>query len=181
MVTIKNFDRNGGFKLDGFKEIVPSERIKPEHYAYKFDILVAHTDLTQNAEIVGNSEMILFTADYKDIIFSMDLVKVVPHTDFPYKFFIASLLRDSDFKSHCMGYINGTTVLHMSKKALPDFVIKVPIMDNSIRELDSMLSIIYGKMSTLLNENTKLAELRDSLLPRLMSGELKVNDVETII
>ena len=29
MATIKNFDRKGGFKLDGYKEIVPSSKLKP--------------------------------------------------------------------------------------------------------------------------------------------------------
>lgn len=55
MATIKNFDRNGGFKLDGFKEIVPSEKLKAEQQVDLFDILVAHTDLTQNAEVIPES------------------------------------------------------------------------------------------------------------------------------
>ncbi|MFR9066016.1 MAG: hypothetical protein ACLVJH_02895 [Faecalibacterium prausnitzii] len=28
MATIKNFDRKGGFKLDGYKEIIPSSKLK---------------------------------------------------------------------------------------------------------------------------------------------------------
>ena len=59
MATIKNFDRNGGFKLDGFKEIIPSEKLKISQEVDLFDILVAHTDLTQNAEVIGNAELLL--------------------------------------------------------------------------------------------------------------------------
>ena len=33
MATIKNFDRKGGFKLDGYKEIIPSSKLKESQYA----------------------------------------------------------------------------------------------------------------------------------------------------
>ena len=40
------------------------------------------------------------------------------------------------------------------------------------------------RMNTIKNngfESRRLAELRDTLLPRLMSGELKVNEIENAI
>ena len=52
MATIKNFSRNGTFNTEDYKEIVISEKVKSEHYLKNFDILVAHTDLTQNADII---------------------------------------------------------------------------------------------------------------------------------
>mgnify|MGYP000799008609 CR=1 FL=1 len=82
MVTIKNFGRNGGFKADGFKGITPSAKLKECHYANLFDILVAHTDLTQNADVIGNAELLLTYDRYDSIIFSMDLVKVLPKNNF---------------------------------------------------------------------------------------------------
>ena len=33
MATIKNFDRKGGFKLDGYKEIKPSSKLKDNQVA----------------------------------------------------------------------------------------------------------------------------------------------------
>ncbi|MFR9066019.1 MAG: hypothetical protein ACLVJH_02910 [Faecalibacterium prausnitzii] len=59
MATIKNFDRKGGFKLDGYKEIIPSSKLKESQHAELFDTLVAHTDLTQNAEVIGNAEPVM--------------------------------------------------------------------------------------------------------------------------
>ncbi len=32
MVTIKNFNRDGSFRIDGFKEIVYSNKIKKYHF-----------------------------------------------------------------------------------------------------------------------------------------------------
>lgn len=174
MSTIKNFNRNGGFKLDGFKMISPMKGIKKEQYADLFDILVAHTDLTQNAEVIGNAEMIMNKDVFQDIIFSMDLVKVLPQSCFPYKFLLAAILRAPEFKSHCLGYVNGSTVLHMSKKALPEYLITIPKDKSCLANFDIMLSNYYHRISQIIAENQNLEKMRDSLLPKLMSGELKI-------
>ena len=178
MATIKNFDRNGGFKLDGFKELIPSSKIKPCHYAEKFDVVVAHTDLTQKAEVIGNAEPIINLSGYEAIVFSMDLVKVVPKDNCVSKFMLAALLQHPRFKSHCLGYVNGTTVLHLSKKALPDYELDFPTDPAVLAPLDDALRVLYMQMATIVDENRKLQDLRDTLLPRLMRGEIDVSNID---
>ena len=176
MATIKNFVRNGGFKAGGFKGINPSAKLKECHYANLFDILVAHTDLTQNADVIGNTELLLTCGKYNSIIFSMDLVKVLPKEIFPYRFLLATMVKNKMFKGHCLGYINGTTVLHLNKKALPEFEIRKP-SDSEAKIMNEILAPYYKRMAKLLQETDKLISLRDTLLPKLMSGELKINDI----
>ena len=178
MATIKNFDRAGGFKLDGFKELLPSAKIKPCHYAEKFDVVVAHTDLTQKAEVIGNAEPIINLAGYDAIVFSMDLVKVVPKDKTVSKFMIAALLQNPRFKAHCLGYVNGTTVLHLSKKALPDYCLPFPTDPSVLKPLDDVLAALYTQMATLVDENRQLQLLRNTILPRLMSGEIDVSGIQ---
>lgn len=173
MATIKNFERKGGFKVEGFKDIVASSKLKAEQHAKLFDILVAHTDLTQNADVIGNAEILLTCGKYSDIIFSMDLVKVLPKACFPYKYLLAALLKNPYFKAHCLGYVNGTTVLHMSKKALPEYVVACPI-NLEAEKMNCAFKAYYHKMAEILQENETLATLRDTLLPKLMNGEIKV-------
>ena len=175
MATIKNFMRNGGFKAEGFKGINPSAKLKECHYANLFDILVAHTDLTQNADVIGNAELLLTCGKYNSIIFSMDLVKVLPKEIFPYSFLLAAMLKNKMFKAHCLGYINGTTVLHLNKKALPEFEIRKP-SDSEAKIMNEILAPYYKRMAKLLQETDKLISLRDTLLPKLMSGEVKINE-----
>ena len=177
MATIKNFDRNGGFKLDGFKEIIPSSKLKSSQHADLFDTLVAHTDLTQNAEVIGNAEPILSFAGYSDIVFSMDVVKVLPSRPEISKFLIAALLKDKKFKDHCLGYVNGTTVLHLSKKALPEYNLMLPNDLSVLKPLDDAVSAMYMQMAYNIDESVKLTALRDELLPKLMSGEIDVSDL----
>lgn len=178
MATIKNFDRKGGFKLDGYKEIVPSGKLKDTQHAELFDTLVAHTDLTQNAEVIGNAEPVMSKSGYSDIVFSMDLVKVVPKNKHISKFLIAAILQDKKFKAHCLGYVNGTTVLHLSKKALSEYQLYLPNELSALKPLDELVTALYQQISANIEEITKLEALRDAILPKLMSGELDVSDID---
>lgn len=178
MATIKNFARGGGFKLEGFKEIIPSTKLKPYHEVLLFDSLVAHTDLTQNADVIGNGEILLSTSGYDKIIMSMDLVKVVPKSTDISKFLIAAILADPRFKAHCLGYVNGTTVLHLSKKALPDYEILIPNDLAVLEPLCLLLESIYRKISLTVDEIVMLEKSRDELLPKLMSGEINVSNID---
>ena len=178
MATIKNFDRKDGFKLDGYKGIIPSSKLKESQHAELFDTLVAHTDLTQNAEVIGNAEPVMSKSGYDDIVFSMDLVKVLHKKDSVSKFLIAAILQDKKFKAHCLGYVNGTTVLHLSKKALPEYKLFLPSDFSTLKPLDEIVTALYKQVSSNISENTYLEELRASLLPKLMSGELDVSDIK---
>ena len=178
MATIKNFDRNGGFKLDGYKELQPSSKIKPTQFAELFDILVAHTDLTQNAEVVGNAEMVMSKGNYERIAFSMDLVKVVPKQGLISNFLLAAILQSQRFKSHCLGYVNGSTVLHLSKKALPEYRLWLPNNLIELKPLDEVITGLYKRISANITENILLQMLHDTVLPKLMSGEIDVSVIE---
>ncbi len=177
MATIKNFERNGGFKIEGYKPIIPSSKLKEEQRAQLFDILVAHTDLTQNAEVIGNAEILLSKDAYENLIYSMDLVKVRCKDSFPFQFLLALLLKNVRFKSHCIGYVNGTTVLHMNKRALPDYETIIPLREDAIH-INNAAKAIFHKMSENLTEVSNLTKMRDSLLPKLMSGKLKINEID---
>ena len=49
----------------------------------------------------------------------------------------------------------------------------------SLGEFTNCIHPLIYQIRQLKNESRNLANLRDTLLPRLMSGELKVNEVET--
>ena len=177
MMTIKNFVRNGGFQTDGFKELIPSKPIKSDKHLELFDVVVACTDITQNAEVIGNGEIVLSKAKYKDLIMSMDLVKLEPKMGVS-KFFIAGIVSSRAFKNHCLSYVNGSTVLHLNKNAFNDFKIMLP---NDISRLDEKIKIIeneYKEIAMIMDQNIILEQLRDTLLPKLMSGEIDVSNIK---
>lgn len=176
MATIKNFERTGGFKLDGFKDIVP-QKCKNDHYVKLFEILVACTDLTQNADIIGNAIMLLNNANYDEIIMSMDLVKLIPITDIVNNYMLYAIVNSKDFKNFALRYKSGTTVLHLNKNCFKEYTIKLPNY-NTIKDLSKVFEGNYKKISQIVDENRKLEQLRDTLLPKLMNGEIDLYNIE---
>ena len=177
MLGIKNFNRNGSFRSDGFKPLVP-EKAKPAQYVSLGEIVVAHTDLTQNADIIGRAIQVIDSGGYEQMLASLDLVKVTSADDTISNEFLAALLGTEDFHNHCLGYVNGTTVLHLGKKALPEYQLKIPEDDILMQELDGVFRDIAQRQALLIRENRSLEGLRDALLPKLMSGEIDVSQVE---
>ena len=70
----------------------------------------------------------------------------------------------------------GTVFGSINKKAFEDLKVVIPDEKN-VFEFDSISSSIDSQIKRTVQESRRLAELRDTLLPRLMSGELKVDEV----
>lgn len=164
MATIKNFNRTGGFNVNGYKEIKPRKNLKTEKYANLFDVLIAHTDITQNGDIIGNAEIILDTCNYKNVIYSMDLVKVTPKNQLISPFLLALLLQSNELKKYCLGYVNGTTVLHLNKKAIKNFRIPLPNNISDINNIEKYARYAYKQMSINFKENRILKSLKTEIL-----------------
>ena len=77
---------------------------------------------------------------------------------------------------YVQSYKTGTTVSHLGKSDIDRFRFITPPIDVIIpfsRRVDALLK----EKVAIAQESRCLAELRDTLLPRLMSGELHVNDM----
>jgi len=172
MVTLKSFARDGSFRLDGFKEFTGN--FKAVHIVKQGDLVVAHTDITQDAALVGNPVLVIGIEEYKTLIISMDLVKVEPKFKWMSKEFLYFLMKSRIFKQHCLGYANGSTVLHLSKDAIPTFEFFLPPKDK-IEEFSKHASWLLNKKNLNISQIRSLEKLRDTLLPKLMSGEVILN------
>jgi type I restriction enzyme S subunit len=175
LVNLKNFNRNGGFRLDGFKEIIGNS-YQNKHIIKPNDLLVAHTDLTQNADILGNPILLQPLLKYSCYVLSMDLVKIVSKYDKIDNFYLYYLLSTIFFKKHCIGYANGTTVLHLSKKAIPEYQFPLPGNHSIIEDFQCIASINRKSISNNIKQIQILTQTRDTLLPKLMSGKLRVKN-----
>lgn len=174
LVTLKSFDRNGGFQTRGFKPFKGTPKETQE--VQIGDLVVAHTDLTQDAEVLGNPAFIFDNGGYNKMYITMDLVKVNPlHKDISSSF-LYYLMKDRRFKGHCVGYSNGTTVLHLSKKAIPEYRLPLPKDFEKVKEFSAIANSTTSKISLNKDAIKSLGATRDTLLPKLMSGQIRVND-----
>lgn len=171
MATLKSFHRDGGFKLDGYKEYTGG--YKPNQTIDEGDLLVAHTDITQDAAVIGNPVLVISDPKYDTLTFSMDLVKVEP-IDHLSREVLYLLMKSTNFKEHCLGYANGSTVLHLSKKAIPEFEFIMPATD-IVEKLQKGVVPLVDKLFANHKQILTLTQLRDTLLPKLMNREITIN------
>ena len=90
------------------------------------------------------------------------------------------LLRTPRFHDLVAGHSNGTTVNMLPADGLqkPGFVLPPkPLVD----QFGSLFNPLQRRLDGLYDENNTLAALRDALLPKLISGELRVPDAERIV
>ena len=94
------------------------------------------------------------------------------------KDFIFSILDSDNFNNHLCSHVTGSTGSRQRAvpKATLDFKVLIPPSE-VIEQFCSMVTPIYDLIGVNEIENQRLSELRDSLLPKLMSGELDVSDL----
>lgn len=72
--------------------------------------------------------------------------------------------------------VTGAVQAKLSQANMQKILVTIPPID-VINKIRPLIDKLYQKRRNLEDENSRLASLRDTLLPRLMSGELKVNEV----
>ena len=77
---------------------------------------------------------------------------------------------------YVQSYKTGTTVSHLGKNDIDKFKFITPSID-VVLAFSKIVSPLIKEVVNRAKESRRLAELRDTLLPRLMSGELKVNEI----
>ena len=68
---------------------------------------------------------------------------------------------------------NGVNVLHLKPEAMMGLEMILPSKD-VVRQFDNYFNNIFDKILTSQSQIRLLTEARDRLLPKLMSGEIKV-------
>ncbi len=77
---------------------------------------------------------------------------------------------------YVQSYKTGTTVSHLGKSDIDRFKLMTPPLD-VVLAFSERVNPMKEEVVNRAKESRRLASLRDALLPRLMSGELKVNEV----
>ncbi|MBO7098550.1 MAG: restriction endonuclease subunit S [Bacteroidaceae bacterium] len=77
---------------------------------------------------------------------------------------------------YVQSYKTGTTVSHLGKSDIDRFRFVTPPLD-VVKSFSDLVDGMLKELVNRANESRRLAELRDTLLPKLMSGELNMGDV----
>ena len=166
LVTLKSFNRGGGYRLDGLKEY--TGKYKSEQEVFSGELIIAYTDVTQAADVIGKPAMVMSDSNYQHLVISLDVGVVRPFNDV-YKHFLYCLAMTDSFQAHTKSFCTGTTVLHLGKDAVPSFEFINP-SNELLHVFYKQTSPIFEKINLHIEENKNLEKVRDLLLPSLLSG-----------
>ena len=91
--------------------------------------------------------------------------------------FIYYLLKSRLFESFIAARTEGSVIPHLYQKDFMEFEFPLPT-SVKMAEFEKLTEPMFSQIINNLNENKKLVVLRDALLPKLMSGELDVSDLD---
>ena len=169
-INLKNMNRGGGFRLDGTKFF--TGKFKKEQIVTPGAIVMAVTDMTQDRLIVGRVARVPLT-EHKEYVISLDIAKIISLKLPPE--FLYSTLRFNYYGESLAELANGTNVLHLSPDLLKKYSLLIP--PNELTEsFAEKVKPIYDLMDVLAIQNNQSREIRDRLLPRLISGKLEVKE-----
>ena len=137
------------------------------------DMLIATTDLTRNADIVGCP--IITPYDGNKYTYSMDLARIDINCPTLSKWYVYSTLRTESYHNYIKKWASGTNVLHLNLDGMNWYTILIP--DIAVQKTYAgIIEPIVKKQSLLMKENRELSSLRDFLLPMLMNGQVTFKD-----
>lgn len=174
LVTLKSFNRGGGYRLDGLKAYTGT--YKEEQVVFAGDLIIAYTDVTQAADVIGKPAMVISDSRYDRLVVSLDVAVVRPENP-ALKYFLYGLAKTEIFQQHTNAHSTGTTVLHLSKNAVPDYLFSLP-QGALIEAYEKIATPLFSLINESISENKTLLKVRDVLLPRLLSGEIEISNCQ---
>ncbi|EGF7324325.1 TPA: restriction endonuclease subunit S [Escherichia coli] len=175
LLTPGNVRIGGGFKFDKLKYYKGEI---PKDYIFGVDdIFVSMTDLSKECDSLGYAARVPSREDTQ-FLHNQRLGRVIlgKHPS-SVKEFIYQVLISQNYRNTVLGSVTGTTVKHTSPSKILSHVISHSENGEVERKFDSICSNISLAISRNNENNRILLKLRDTLLPKLISGELTLEDL----
>ena len=174
LINLGCISPKSGFINEGIKYYIGD--FSRRHTVEVGDILIANTDITQKREILGSPMIVPDNLDMKSaILFTHHLyaVRFLDSINSKNKEFVYCLMKTRTYGNYVKTYATGTTVLAIPKEAVHNFKFAYPneVLMNSFSDLTKN---IIKKMQRNQTFNNLLLAVREYILPKLMSGKIRV-------
>lgn len=172
LVTPGNFCIGGGFKENKCKYFTGDY---PNDYVLQPNsLIVTMTDLSKEADTLGYSALVPQSSE-RIYLHNQRIGLVEPiNADIPLSY-VYWYMRSYEYHMSIVGSASGSTVKHTSPGRILEQHIPIPDK-NSLEQYAAILDNINIIVSRNNAENAYLDSLREALLPKLMSGEISVDD-----
>lgn len=133
------------------------------------DLLVGMTGYVGETGLVYNNGI--------DAYLNQRVGRIANKVDINGRGFIYSCVRDGKYKKYAEALAGGSAQANISGKDLLGYQIIIPIK-NCIDLFEQQVSPIISRILSNIEMSKTLASLRNTLLPRLMSGKLDLTEIE---
>ncbi|EJL6399052.1 restriction endonuclease subunit S [Vibrio navarrensis] len=169
LVNLNSFALTGKFKPNGTKYF--SGSYKPEKLCNIGDLVIAITDVTRNADIIGKSFIVPDAFEGKRALISCDVALV--KSSYFGNAYLETLFNSNHYHNYIKQFASGTLVLHLDLKGVNWYRTELPPRE-LLSRFEDFCTPLFQQRGVVLQENKKLEELRDWLLPMLMNGQVTV-------
>lgn len=167
LVNLGNFPVDSGW-LNRSKTKFYSGDYRDRHVVHAGDLVVANTDLTHQRAVLGRAALV--PADSGPSLISHHVFVVRFHACHELRLPLWAQLTTPSARERLIGYATGTTVAGLPREALLDFRVSVPTSSEVTVLAEALVASAWARE----NETALLVALRDTLLPELLSGRLRV-------
>jgi type I restriction enzyme, S subunit len=165
----------GGYKYEGIKYY--SGDFAQRHVVRPGDVIVANTEQGHDRLLIGYAAIVSKVFGDHGIV-SHHIYRLGPKLGSRLtSLFLCHLLNSPRMHDVVSGYANGTTVnmLPIDGVQRPEMVCPPASL---VSAFDALASMIEQRREEMVMESRSLVSLRDTLLPKLLSGEIRLKDAE---
>ena len=178
MHNLNSILEGGGYKNEGLKFY--DGDYKPRHLVRPGDLIVANTEQGFDRLLIGYSSIVPAWMG-EEGLFTHHLFKVQPRASSPLSTtWLHFAMSASSFGEVVRRYSNGTTVNILPRDAFERPEITVPPAA-LIQAFEDLVVPTLCKVESTFTESQVLAQLRDVLLPKLISGEIQASQAERAV
>ena len=172
VVKMGHIEKGGGLKINPKKDYIERDDKLDRWVLSKGDIIMAMTDMKDNVVILGVPAMIDKDDHYilnqrVARIFLKDSSKLTSN------YLLYCQLLNKDFIAELQTKANSGVQVNLSTDAIKTSKLVIPPIERQ-KEIDFQIVNIFELTEKNVIQINTLANLRDTLLPKLMSGEVRV-------
>ena len=172
VLKMGHIDKNSTLKLNPKRDYVPR---KPELKKFVLnynDIVMPMTDMKDNVVILGVPALVDASDKY---VLNQRVARIYLKEDSKLSstYYLFLQLKDPDFIARLQSTANSGVQVNLSTQAIKDCPIVIPSVEKQAEHKKDIVNF-YDRLSNNRKKIQILEKLRDTLLPKLMSGEVRV-------
>jgi type I restriction enzyme S subunit len=170
LLTPGNFKIGGGFNDAKFKFYFGE--IPEEYILRRNDLIVTMTDLSKEGDTLGYSALVPEITG-KKLLHNQRLGKIIFKGDDHIKYYLYLIMQQSEYRHYILGSATGSTVKHTSPTRICSYEAIIPD-EQTLLEFKKIAQSLLERVQENLVQNGILVRIRDNLLPKLMTGKIRV-------